>query len=871
MSVSRMRIDSGTRLGPYEVLSAIGAGGMGEVWRARDTRLDRDVAIKILPAAFAANAQLRVRFDREAKAISSLNHPNICTLHDVGHEDGVHYLVMELIEGESLADRIRRGPLPPEQVLRYGAQIATALHAAHRRGVVHRDLKPGNVMITRSGAKLLDFGLAKSAEPVVPDSQTALPTRQKPITEQGTILGTYQYMAPEQLEGADVDARTDIFALGALLYEMATGRPAFGGTTRTSLIAAIVSSQPPPIASIAPMTPPALDHVVRKCLEKDPDERWQSAHDVASELRWISEAGSQAGLAIGATRRRDARKSAIAIAILLAGVLAGVIGHRWYARRNAPREQPFQYVIEHGNMNESRPAVSPDGRRVAYAHDGAIVVRDLGRLEAAPVAGTEGGIVPFWSPDGEWIAFSADRKLWKARLDGGGKTLLAGMAPSISAGTGVWLPDGRIVFSTGSSGLYEVRDRGGDARVILPPGPEESDFHFPTALPDGKGFIFVPHKGDRFNSIDLWDGQERKTLLDLPGQIIAKVAYAESGHILFERVPEGRGLWALPFSLERMEVTGEPFPLIRFGGSPSVAGSTLVYAPAVPPVLSTIVEVDLSGRVLRTIGAPRRGLYPVPALSPDGRLIAVPIFGEAGSDLWLYDVASGEPTRLTFEEKAELAMPAWSPDGEELVYTRSRSTEEYVIRAVTVDRSRTRDLGKGSGPIAFTDNGASILYNIPGKGFDWNLWKKSFANDQPGEAFLAEEGNELQPAISPDGRLLAYNHVGNILIRTLPERGGPWQVATGDASSPKWSRKGDRIFYLSGNDVMEAAVTTTPSIRIGTARKLFSFAHSPSIFDREREFAVTPDDTFIMVRPVESQPGIVVVQNWEALIEERRD
>jgi eukaryotic-like serine/threonine-protein kinase len=866
-----MQIGSGSRLGPYQVVSAIGAGGMGEVWRAMDTRLDRDVAIKILPAAFAANAQLRLRFDREAKAISSLNHPNICTLHDVGHEEGVHYLVMELIEGESLADRIRRAPLPLEQILRYGAQIATALDAAHRQGVIHRDLKPGNVMITKSGAKLLDFGLAKATDPVIVGAQSALATEHKPITEQGTILGTYQYMSPEQLEGVQVDARTDIFALGAVLYEMATGKRAFEGRTKTSLIAAIVSSQPPPLSTLAPMTPPALEHVVRKCLEKDPEERWQSAHDVASELRWISEAGSQAGVAIGTSRRRDKQKAAVAVALLLAGVTAGALGHRELARRNATQPRPFQYVIEHGNMNESRPAISPDGRSVAYTHGDSIVVRDLGRLEAVTIAGTEGGTVPTWSPDGQWIAFSADSKLWKVRLDGGGKTLLASVAPS-RAGDAAWLPDGRIVFAPGSAGLYEVRDRGGDPREILAPAPNEADFHFISALPDGKGFLFVPHEGDRFNSIVLWNGRERKTLLSLPGQIVAKVTYAPSGHILFERGPEGRGIWALPFSVDRMEATGEPFPLIRFGGHPSVAGSTLVYSPSLPPILSEIVEVDRTGRVLRTIGAPRRGLYPAAALSPDGRLIAISILSETGSDLWLFDVASGESTRVTFDEKSESGMPAWSPDGGALVYIRSRSIDEYVIRAMTLDRSATREMGKGWGPIAFIDGGRAILYSVLDKRGEWDLWKKEFADDEAGEPFLAEAGSELQPAISPDGRLLAYNHSGNILIRTLPERRGPWQVATGALSAPRWSRSGDSIFYLAGDDVMEARITATPSIRIGTPKKLFSFIHSPShrIFGGERQFALTADETFIMVRPIETQPGIVVVQNWEALIDTSR-
>ncbi|MEO8218279.1 MAG: serine/threonine-protein kinase, partial [Acidobacteriota bacterium] len=296
--LTTMTAASGTRLGPYELTSQIGAGGMGEVWKGRDTRLGRDVAIKILPEQLASNEQFRARFDREAKTISSLNHPNICTLFDVGEYDGTNFLVMELLEGESLAERLTRGPLPIDQVLRCGAQVADALDRAHKQGIVHRDLKPGNVMFTRSGAKLLDFGLARpAADSGVVHGMTEMRTEARPLTQEGMILGTFQYMAPEQLEAQDADARTDIFALGALLYEMATGRRAFEGSTRTSLIAAIVSAHPAPISSVAPMTPPALEHIVRKCLEKDPDDRWQSAHDVASELRWVSEAGSQAGVA----------------------------------------------------------------------------------------------------------------------------------------------------------------------------------------------------------------------------------------------------------------------------------------------------------------------------------------------------------------------------------------------------------------------------------------------------------------------------------------------------------------------------------------------------------------------------------------------
>ncbi|MCI0408095.1 MAG: serine/threonine protein kinase, partial [Acidobacteria bacterium] len=316
-----MILTPGSRLGPYEIVGSLGAGGMGEVWSARDTRLDREVAIKVLPEGLAQNEQFRARIEREAKSISSLNHPNICTLHDIGRQEGVFFLVMEKIEGESLADRLVKGPLPLDQVLRIGAEIAAGLDAAHRRGIVHRDLKPGNIMLTRTGAKLLDFGLAKTGiEAVAPvEGLTSLPTEHRPLTQEGMILGTFQYMAPEQLEGQETDARTDLFALGAVLYEMATGKRAFAGKNKTSLIAAIVSSQPPPISSVMPVSPPALDHVVRKCLEKDPEDRWQSAHDVATQLRWISEAGSQAGVAAPITLRRKSRER---LAWITAGLLA---------------------------------------------------------------------------------------------------------------------------------------------------------------------------------------------------------------------------------------------------------------------------------------------------------------------------------------------------------------------------------------------------------------------------------------------------------------------------------------------------------------------------------------------------------------------
>jgi Tol biopolymer transport system component len=868
-------IEPGKRLGPYEVVESVGSGGMGEVFRARDTRLQRDVAIKVLPPGLEEDEERLGRFEREARTISRLNHPHICTLHDVGVEDGQHYLVLELLEGESLADRLHKGPLPLSQALRCGTQVAEALDAAHRQGIIHRDLKPGNVMLTKSGAKLLDFGLARAETEAQPGSDsTSLPTAVRPLTEKGTIMGTFQYMAPEQLEGLPADVRTDIFALGVLLYEMATGRKAFEGTTRTSLIAAIVSSHPPPVSSVVAVSPPALDHVIQKCLEKDPDDRWQSAHDVAGELRWIGEAGSQSGQAVASPgRRRAPRRSTVALAAGLAGALLGVAG-AFLVRGTAPpasERPPLRFVVENGDLSDGRPRLSPDGRRLAYRRDDALWVRDLARLEPVRVAGTEGGEVPFWSPDGTWLGFTAEAKLWKIRADGSGKTVLCAQeAPGVNAGGAAWLDDGRIVFNTGRSPLLEVSDRGGDARVLLDTGENEADFHNVSALPDGKGFLFGVHEGDSFGNITVWNGTERRTLMRLPGEMISDPVYAPSGHIVYARsLGEGPGIWAVPFSLDRLEVTGDPFPVAPNGVQPSVApDGTLAYVPDVPRVLSRLVRTDRSGRILQAIGPPRAGLYPTPALSPDGRRVAVPVAGPSGSDLWLYDLQGGEPTRLTFLEAPTVGSPVWTPDGHEVVFEWSSSTSNGTLRATTVDGSRAvRDLTQGVGKVALSADGRDLVYDHVGTGFNLDLWHKGSGEDGPGKPLLAAEGWETSPALSPDGRWLAYTKDDTVLIRTYPDMKGPWQVATGGAAAPRWGPRGDRLYYVSGDALMEVEVTT-PGPKVGSPRALFTLAHAPAGADDTPAFDVAPDgESFVLVEALEPIPGLVVVQNWPASVE----
>jgi serine/threonine protein kinase len=494
-----MALTSGTRLGPYEILAPLGAGGMGEVYRARDTRLDRTVAIKILPLHLSENPILRQRFEREAKAISSLNHPHICVLHDIGNQDGIQFLVMECVEGETLAKRLEKGPLPLEQALKYGMQIADALDKAHRTGVVHRDLKPGNIMLTGSGAKLLDFGLAKAAPPLAAgETLTAAATRTTPVTQQGTIVGTFQYMSPEQVEGKEVDARSDIFSFGAVLYELVTGRQAFPGKSQLSVASAILEKEPEPISTLQPMTPPALDHAIRVCLAKDPEERWQTPRDLLLELKWIAGGGSQTGLLSAGTPRSRSynRLSWTLVTVLSLSVLVLLTVSRQRAPASA---SPVRFLI-HPPANsyinvEGRAAVSPDGRHLTFVAPDSngkdvLWVRSFDSLTARSLAGTEGALFPFWSPDSRWISFFANRStLQKIDITGGPPISIAS---ALAGNGGTWSRDGVIVFGTGATRLlYRVSAGGGE---VVPLTKREkavtSGRLAPYFLPDGNHYLY---------------------------------------------------------------------------------------------------------------------------------------------------------------------------------------------------------------------------------------------------------------------------------------------------------------------------------------------------------------------------------------------
>src|SRR5688572_29624796 len=610
-------LSAGSRLGPYEILAPLGAGGMGEVYRARDTRLERTVAIKVLAAHLSSSPDVRQRFEREAKTISQLSHPHICALHDVGREGETEYLVMEYLEGETLADRLLKGPLPLEQTLRYGVQIADALDKAHRQGIVHRDLKPGNVMLTKSGVKLLDFGLAQAVAPASQQSSlTAFPT-QHALTQEGTILGTFQYMPPEQLEGKEADARTDIFAFGCVLYEMATGKKAFSGATQASLISSILRDEPPPISQIQPMSPPALDHVIRKSLAKDPEDRWQNAADLGGELKWIAEGGSQTGTAAVAIPRRTMQAW---IPWALAGLLLVVtlfLGNEVRRLRTGGGAQPVHSFIDPPEKTEFRLtgddsapiAISPDGSRVVFGAGGKLWVRSLSAGTAAPLPATEGGRFPFWSPDSRSIGFFSDGKLKILEASGGPVQTICD-APNPRGGA--WGKSGVIAFAPDiSTGISRVAASGGTASPLttLTDRKKHTTHRWPHFLPDGKHVLYLAatHANPKseesgIHVVSLDDGAPRRLLSSYDS------AQYASGVILSVR---DTSLMATPFDSGRVAVTG---PAVRVADDVNLDTGVWrgTFTVSETGVLADLIAqeggggrltwVDFAGRKLATIG-----------------------------------------------------------------------------------------------------------------------------------------------------------------------------------------------------------------------------------------------------------------------------
>ncbi len=895
-----MALSRGTRLGPYQILAPIGAGGMGEVYRATDTRLERTVAIKVLPAHVASDPERKARFEREAKTVAALSHPHICPVFDVGREGETDFLVMEYLEGETLADRLSKGALPLDQALRYAIEIADALDKAHRQGVTHRDLKPANIMLTKAGAKLLDFGLAK-LKPTGPQSDASTKLADS-LTQQGTILGTFQYMSPEQLNGEEADARTDIFAFGAVLYEMTTGRKAFEAKTQASLIAAILERVPPAMSSVEPMTPAGLDYIAKTCLGKDPDDRWQTARDLLRELKRVEAGGAtpaeSAATIVPQHLALWQRPVPAAMAALLLVAVTGLTA--WNLMRpappsvarfvvNTPPDGPLRVTVTFRDV-----ALAPDGTRIVYQSGTSratsqLYVRHLDQLEATLLRGTEGGMTPFFSPGGAWVGFTdLERNLKRVSVLGGPPVTIADVRPTPRGLS--WGPDDTIVFATAASaGLLRVPAVGGEPEQLTTVDPDqgETNHWWPDVLPNGKGVLFTAWSGtDEGSRLAVVSLETREVTYLLPGG--SHPQYSPTGHIVYG---VGGTLRAVGFDANSLTLTSDnPVPVLdnvntKATGAANFSLSdtgSLVYVRGEGGVgtLRTLVWVDREGRE-EPVGLPPDA-YQYARLSPDGTRIAVHIADLQNNDIWVSELARGTLTRLTTDAAGDFG-PLWTPDGESIVFTSQRETPRGLFsrafdgtgpveRLMTLDEDGFLDAGDWS------PDGQSLIFWYVSRDTRANIGILSLEGEPSWEPLIQTEARELQPAISPDGGWIAYTseQTGQpeVYVQRFPELGQRQQISTGGGSKPRWSPDGRELFYANGNTLMVVPIETEPSFRPGTPDTVFE--GSDSLETLGLGFSdISPDgQRFLIVQSgAQTDEGsaataqIVLTENWFSELE----
>jgi eukaryotic-like serine/threonine-protein kinase len=871
-----MTLATGTRLGPYEIAEPAGTGGMGDVYRAHDTRLDRDVAVKTIKGPFTE------RFEREARAISALNHPNICTLYDVGQHDGSGYLVMEYIEGKPIA-----GPLPVEQAIAYGIQICDALHAAHRKGIVHRDLKPANILLTKQSVKLLDFGLAKLApngNSGVMSGSAAHAGEQATVaalTGAHTVVGTPQYMAPEQIEARDVDARTDIFAFGCVLYELLTGQRAFEGKTPSAVMAAILATKPRPLEELVPLTPPALERIVSRCLAKDPEDRWQTARDVAAELQWVSQGGSRVGLPAVVTGRRRVREGVAWAACVLTAVVAIAFGVAWARRApEPPALVRFPLPLPRGLSNPSPPVVAPDGRKIAFAADGdgkrLIWIRSLDAIDPRPLPGTEGVLRPFWSPDSRFVAFFAAGKLKKVDISGGPAQTICD-APNGADGS--WNADGVILFDgRGTDPIWRVSSAGGVAKTEIGVDQKAGIFGvgWPEFLPDGRRFLYMTigeNPQDQMLTVGTLDSKEAKPLF----KSTSRVLYAEPGYLLFVRE---RTLVAQRFNVDSLTLEGEAIPLGEGLGvddvglaSFSVSRNGLLAFRSGELQGRRLVWIDRNGKETPAIDA--IGEYRDTSISPDGKRLVYDTAVNGGKlDLWIRDLTRGVSSRFTFDPPDELD-PLWSPDGRRIVFTsRAKGPGDLVIKDASGTREAEPLLVSADEKYVsdWSRDGRFILYTSrAGDEYGWDIFALPMEGDRKPIPLVKTKFNELFATFSPDGKYIAYhsNESGRpeIYVQEFPEARNKWQVSTEGGTQAFWRADGRELFYRNAGQLMAVPVDAGLTFDVGTPQAVFEtrFAaitvrglYRPSA-DGQRFLVLAP-----LARDAE-QPASVVL-NWTAAL-----
>ena len=874
----------GTRVGPYEIVAPVGIGGMGEVYRARDLRLNRTVAIKVLAARVSTDPAYRARFDREARAIAVLNHPHICTLYDLGHHEGIDFLVMEYLAGQTLADRLTQGPLPPDGALAIAGAIADALDNAHRHGIVHRDLKPGNVMLTQSGAKLLDFGIA-ALRPIeqVHDGLSTAETVAGRLTSPNAILGTLPYMAPEQLEGRDADARTDIYAFGVVLYEMLTGKLPFEGKTQAALMAAIIAGAVPSITRLQPFVPQSLSNLVATCLVRDPDGRWQSARDIAHCLRWVAEplTAVRQEMSVRQPRRRE-RYAWIAAGV---GLLAAITA--WSPSFSRPAPQPVvgavRATIPFGSgqrlsMTETPAfAISRDGSKLAYlavTADGAteLYLRQLDSATSTLVPDSSGATYPQFAPDGNSIAFFVAEGLRRVPLSGGAPVIVT--PPGTFSGVRglAWGSDGFFTVSTYQTGLMRVADTGGTPSMLTTPDYDtrEKSHRWPFVLPGAQALLMTVSTADATTFDDA-----RAEILRLDSGVRTKVfdggsfaRYLPTGHVVFARAG---ALFAVPFRLPTLEVDGTPVRVVTplrtepaFGHAHfdiSDTGTLVYIASGARRDNRTLLWVDVLGQSTPAVIS-RRPFYEA-RVSPDGSRVATVVEG-ATSEVWLHDLGDDRSMRLT--DGWDNVNPVWTPDGERIVFASTRTrrhTHNLFWQAAdgTGQAEQLLSSDMQQSPVAVSSDGTSLLFI---QRTDLGRWQMRTLSLVDRSSTLLPETPTIvgqQPALSPDGRWVAYyaDHSGRneVYVQAFPRGGRQWQVSTGGGRSPVWARNGKELFYRRADAVMAVSIDTRVNVRSGTPAELFKTALIGPL-------DVGRDGRLLMIEPEKEDvvSELSVIVNW---------
>jgi serine/threonine protein kinase len=897
-----MRLATGTKLGPYEINSPLGAGGMGEVYLAQDTRLGRSVAIKILPDQFSRDIQRMARFDREAKVLASLNHPHIASIYGLEESNDVRALVMELVDGPTLAERIKQGPLPPDESLPIAKQIAEALEYAHERNIIHRDLKPANVKITPNGAaKVLDFGLAKALEDdfSVTDLSTS-PTLSHAATQAGILLGTAAYMSPEQARGKKVDRRADIWSFGVVLFEMLTGKPAFMGETISDTLAAVIRAEPE--WSLLPGNLPApISRLLRRCLTKDPNQRLRDVGEarIAIDSALSGTPDETLASATSAPAPQPLWCRALPWAVAAIAIVFAIAFSALYWRANQAEPHPVMQLslalpeplAGVFDPNPGSPfALSPDGSQIVFVASVAgkspqLYLRPLDQQTATPIPNTENASQPFFSPDGQWVGFFALGRMRKVSIHGGPATLLCDAPVPHGAS---WAVDDRITYAPNfGSGLQRISSAGGTPQTLTTPNPKEQEIshRWPQVLPGGNYVLFTIQVGSaatyddaRIAVLSFQTGKWR-TLIE--GGSYAR--YVPSGHIVYARAG---GLMAAAFDLSRMEVSGSPVPVqegvvttaFTSGGAEYdvTASGVLAYVPgnARPPVRS-LVWVDRTG-LSKTLPAPPR-VYNSPHLSPDGKLLALQISGNGVPAIWIYEFERNTLTRLTFGPGTSTA-PHWTPDGRRLIYNTRTTSPSF--RSKLADGSGKEEMlygrefdDPGATPYSVSPDGKTLLFGAHSPEGRLDIEMLPLDGSDKIQPFLQSPFNQSFPSFSPDGRWVAYqtDESGRweICVQPFPTPSGKWMISTEGGQYPSWARTGREIFFLNGDKMMSVDVQTQPAFKAGTPRLLFQTTGYLGVGN----YTVAPDSQhFLMVKQDDqatSPKELNVILNWSEDLKKR--